>query len=217
MQRPQELTILMPHARCQDRIPRQPLVTKQYTAAAHSEIWVLVRRTLKSLRPSLPSFLSSASHSHQAVPFKVPLPIMSSESLGSRHTHVTGRDVDLMHGSEGEEVVDNTYDVNVTPRASFACVLHPSELGNAYFFCANRYVLVNGAPASTADIVKGPEAIARGWPSLIVDAGFSQVDAVLPIPGNPSEMYFFCGRRYTCLSSVQNGRCSSFYVRSHLF
>jgi len=131
---------------------------------------------------------------------------------------VTKEDVDLMHRSDGEEVVDSTYDIDVIPRASFACVLHPSEPGRAYFFCANRYVLIDVAPASasTADvsnIVEERATIARGWPSLIVDAGFSSVDAVLPVPGSPSEMYFFCGRRYTRLSSVQNGSPSQYVAK----
>ena len=119
-----------------------------------------------------------------------------------------------MHGSDGEEVVDNTYDIDVIHRANFACVLHPSEPGRAYFFSANRYVLIDVAPASAStadvsDIVEKPETIVRGWPSLVVDAGFPSVDAVLPVPGNPSEMYFFCGSRYTRLSSLPNGMCFS--------
>ncbi|KZT00675.1 uncharacterized protein LAESUDRAFT_816417 [Laetiporus sulphureus 93-53] len=112
---------------------------------------------------------------------------------GFRHEAV--EDTDLMHG-DGEEVEDDIFDVDPVPRVSVASILQPSDPKHAYFFCANRYVLINVAPASTFDsIISGPRAIVEGWPYLI-NSGFGSVDSVLAIPGKPGQMYFFCGKRY---------------------
>lgn len=78
-------------------------------------------------------------------------------------------------------------------RASFPV---PGQANQAYFFHGTKYAKVKYT-ASTSDdeVIYGPTEIAKEWKTL-VQAGFSTVDAVLPVPGHADEVYFFSGTRY---------------------
>ncbi|KAI0642513.1 hypothetical protein C8Q79DRAFT_982320 [Trametes meyenii] len=107
-------------------------------------------------------------------------------------------DVDLMHG-EGDGLEDEYLEDNGPQRVSFACVAHPSNKGRAYFFCLNRYALVDIASGPPFDAtVEGPDVIVKGWPSL-VEAGFATVDAILPVPGSDEKLFVFSGEQSACV------------------
>lgn len=108
---------------------------------------------------------------------------------------------DTMH-TDGDVVPDTTLDT--TPYASRACFLDPSRNGRAYFFYANKYVVIDVNPSTTDDtIALGPKLLVDNWPSLM-KAGFGEVDAVLPNPSNSDQMYFFSMEQYV-LVNVQLG------------
>jgi len=105
-----------------------------------------------------------------------------------------------MHG-DGDGVEDPLYDTTPVPHNSVASVLHPTHSGQAYFFCGNRYAIINVSPGSTGDtIALGPKTLVDNWPALS-KAGFTGgVDAVLPNPKNKQEMYFFCVDNYAFIN-----------------
>ncbi|KAH6651351.1 hypothetical protein F5144DRAFT_559193 [Chaetomium tenue] len=72
----------------------------------------------------------------------------------------------------------------------------PGQSNQAYFFHGTKYAKVKYT-ASTSDdeIIYGPTEFAKEWKTL-AQAGFSTVDAVLPVPGQASEVYVFSGTRY---------------------
>lgn len=109
---------------------------------------------------------------------------------------------DLMFpGANGGGVQDPLYNITPVPLSAVACVRDPTNSNRAYFFCANRYSVININPGTTYDTIAwGPKSIADSWPSLW-QAGFSGgVDAVLPNPRNNKEMYFFCKTRYALIN-----------------
>ncbi len=104
---------------------------------------------------------------------------------------------DMMH-EDGVVDEDETLNVTPTPRLSVACVLHPTIAARAYFFCGNRYVVIDVNSGSATDtIVSGPKSIVANWPFL-VKAGFGTVDAILTDSGSAFKqvMYFFCLEKY---------------------
>ncbi|KAH6633877.1 Hemopexin-like domain-containing protein [Chaetomium sp. MPI-SDFR-AT-0129] len=77
-----------------------------------------------------------------------------------------------------------------------AAVPVPGFPRQVYFFSGTRYVRVEyKAGTSEEKIVYGPYPITEQWPSL-VKAGFDTVDAILPVPGEPNQAYFFSGNQY---------------------
>jgi len=106
-------------------------------------------------------------------------------------------DNELMRG-DGEVVADPEYDVTPVLRNSVAGVLHPSDSSWAYVFCGHEYVTTE---VMGNTIVRGPKFIVDDWPSLskIMFAGW--IDAVLPIPNNTKQMYFFSGEDYALINA----------------
>ncbi|THH32273.1 hypothetical protein EUX98_g1923 [Antrodiella citrinella] len=88
--------------------------------------------------------------------------------------------VDLMHG-EGQEVEVDEFDNLGPQRACFACVTNLSNTSQAYFFCLNRYVLVDLAFGMT---IQGPALL----PPFLAD--------MLHDPDHAS------AHRFTLLSSI---------------
>ncbi|KAI0006462.1 hypothetical protein F4779DRAFT_21585 [Xylariaceae sp. FL0662B] len=77
-----------------------------------------------------------------------------------------------------KNIVDNWPSLVEAQFGSIDAVL-PVSGGEMYFFCMDRYVVVDIKPGTTNDtILFGPEKIATGWPSLY-QAGFNYIDAVL--------------------------------------
>jgi hypothetical protein len=93
-----------------------------------------------------------------------------------------------------------------------AVLPNPKQSKEAYFFCKDRYVLINIRPGSTGDyIVNGPKSIGDNWPSLR-QAGFADgVDAALPNPRKSEEAYFFCGDKYA-LINIKPGSTGDYIV-----
>jgi len=83
-----------------------------------------------------------------------------------------------------------------------AVLPNPKNTNEAYFFCKDRYALINISPGSTGDyIVNGPKSIGDNWPSLR-QAGFADgLDAALPNPRKAGEAYFFCGDNYALINT----------------
>ncbi|KAK4188306.1 Hemopexin-like domain-containing protein [Podospora australis] len=73
----------------------------------------------------------------------------------------------------------------------------PGQKDEAYFFSGNSYVKVKLAPGKPQDqeITFGPAKIADEWKTL-AQAGFSTIDAAIPVPGKEGEAYFFSGSQY---------------------
>lgn len=89
--------------------------------------------------------------------------------------------------SAGFEVVD----------AAFA-IRDPGHEGEHYFFSGTQYVRIKFTPGTPdEELLNGPTDIVSGWASLD-EAGFSKVDAVLPITadGVEGEAYVFSGDSY---------------------
>lgn len=75
----------------------------------------------------------------------------------------------------------------------------------SYFFKGDKYVKINWTPGKTDDtIAYGPTEFVKEWASL-KEAGFSQIDAILPIPGHDYRAYFFCGDKYARIEYVPGG------------
>lgn len=102
----------------------------------------------------------------------------------------------------GDAEPDDNLEGTPAPRASRACMLHPSDGGRAYFFYSNRYIVIDVNPGTTGDTIAwGPQALVGNWPSLL-SAGFGNIDAVLPSPNNSQEMYFFCLEEYALIDTM---------------
>lgn len=72
----------------------------------------------------------------------------------------------------------------------------PNGNGETYFFSDDKYALIKVIPETNNDfIINGPHKTLDMWPSLR-EAGFSKLDAVLPIFNESDEAYFFSGTRY---------------------
>jgi hypothetical protein len=83
-----------------------------------------------------------------------------------------------------------------------ACFPVPGRSGEAYFFHGAKYAKIKFVPSSPDEqVVYGPAEIGREWKTL-AKAGFSTVDAALPVPGHESEVYFFSGTRYVRIKFV---------------
>ncbi|KAK3299778.1 Hemopexin-like domain-containing protein [Chaetomium fimeti] len=83
-----------------------------------------------------------------------------------------------------------------------ACFPVPGEPNQAYFFHGATYAKIKFTPSTNDDeVIFGPTDIAKEWKTL-VQAGFSTVDAALPVPGKPDEVYFFSGTRYVRIKFV---------------
>ncbi|CAE6417055.1 unnamed protein product [Rhizoctonia solani] len=75
----------------------------------------------------------------------------------------------------------------------------------SYFFKGDKYVKINWTPGNTDDTIQyGPTEFAKEWPSL-KEAGFNQIDAILPIPGHDHRAYFFCGGNYARIEFTPGG------------
>ncbi|KAK3312374.1 Hemopexin-like domain-containing protein [Apodospora peruviana] len=76
------------------------------------------------------------------------------------------------------------------------CFPVPYNPGQAYFFHGAKYARVKFTPSSsTEEITYGPASISQNWKTL-TEAGFDSVDAALPVPGHPNQVYFFSGSKY---------------------
>ena len=110
-------------------------------------------------------------------------------------------DNELMHG-DGEEVKDPEYDVTPAPLNSVAGVLHPSDSSRAFVFCGDEYVTIKVIPGTTGDTtVRGSKFTVDDWPSLMKIAFAGWIDAVLPIPNDTKQMYFFSGEDYALINA----------------
>ncbi|KAL2139576.1 hypothetical protein VTI28DRAFT_4948 [Corynascus sepedonium] len=77
---------------------------------------------------------------------------------------------------------------------SRAAVPVPTNVNEAYFFHGAKYSRAVYAPGLREQIITSPTAI-TAWKSL-AEHGFDSVDAALPVPGYPGEIYFFRGTKY---------------------
>ncbi|KAG8740726.1 hypothetical protein FRC12_015899 [Ceratobasidium sp. 428] len=67
---------------------------------------------------------------------------------------------------------------------------------------SDKYVKIHWAPGTTDEgISYGPTEFVKEWASL-KEAGFSQIDAILPIPGHDYRAYFFSGSKYARIEYV---------------
>lgn len=77
-----------------------------------------------------------------------------------------------------------------------AAVAAPGRPNEAYIFSGSKYIRIHIDPYSLSDsIVVGPHEIADKWPSLVTSE-FTTIDAALPVPGRPDQIYFFRGAKY---------------------
>ncbi|CAE6347107.1 unnamed protein product [Rhizoctonia solani] len=72
----------------------------------------------------------------------------------------------------------------------------------SYWFKGDKYVRYKWTPGTGTDsIVYGPTEFVKEWPSL-KEAGFNQIDAIMPIPGHDHRAYFFSGDKYARIEYV---------------
>ncbi|CAE6424551.1 unnamed protein product [Rhizoctonia solani] len=72
----------------------------------------------------------------------------------------------------------------------------------SYWFKGDKYVKYKWTPGTTDDSISyGPTEFAKEWESL-KEAGFSQIDGILPIPGQDRRAYFFSGDKYARIEYV---------------
>ncbi|KAG8734025.1 hypothetical protein FRC10_011999 [Ceratobasidium sp. 414] len=64
-----------------------------------------------------------------------------------------------------------------------------------HFFSGEMYVRIDCTPGQCDSVVHGPAEFVHDWKSLR-DAGFSQVDAILPIPDQVNEAFVFSGTKF---------------------
>ncbi|KAG8793990.1 hypothetical protein FRC12_000954 [Ceratobasidium sp. 428] len=64
-----------------------------------------------------------------------------------------------------------------------------------YFFYGEIYVRLSWTPGHHDLITYGPTEFSNDWKSLR-DAGFSQIDAILPIPDQVCEAFVFSGTKF---------------------
>jgi hypothetical protein len=82
------------------------------------------------------------------------------------------------------------------------CFPVPGVSGEAYFFHGAKYAKIRFVPSSPDEqIVFGPASVPQKWKTL-AQAGFTSVDAALPVPGHEGEVYFFSGTRYVRIKFV---------------
>ena len=106
---------------------------------------------------------------------------------------------ELMRG-DGEEGYDSDCTTAPVPFNSVAGVLHPSDSSRAYVFCGDKYVTIKMIPGTMGDTTaRFSRVIVFDWPSLSMFAGW--IDAVLPIPNNTKQMYFFAGDSYALINA----------------
>ncbi|KAJ7682093.1 hypothetical protein DFH06DRAFT_1160205 [Mycena polygramma] len=136
------------------------------------------------------------------------------DELRRRRSADTENDDIMFPWSDGVGVADPLFDTTPVPLSSVASVWDPTNSNRAYFFCGNRYTVINVNPGTTGDTIAwGPKDLVDNWPSLW-KAGFSGgVDAVLPkvedirdddVDGHyeilSNEMYFFSGGNYALIN-----------------
>ncbi|KAG8703614.1 hypothetical protein FRC08_002735, partial [Ceratobasidium sp. 394] len=74
--------------------------------------------------------------------------------------------------------------------------LNIANTNETYFFKGDKYVKIHWKPGTTnEDISHGPTEFANEWKAL-KQAGFSQIDAILPVPTHDHRAYFFSGTKY---------------------
>ncbi|CAE6413906.1 unnamed protein product [Rhizoctonia solani] len=72
----------------------------------------------------------------------------------------------------------------------------------SYWFKGDKYVRYKWTPGTTTDSISyGPTEFVKEWASL-KEAGFPQIDAILPVPGQDRRAYFFCGDKYARIEYV---------------
>ncbi|EUC55865.1 hemopexin domain protein, partial [Rhizoctonia solani AG-3 Rhs1AP] len=77
-----------------------------------------------------------------------------------------------------------------------------SGTNQSYFFKGNKYVKIKWTPGtSDEEISYGPTEFVNEWASL-KETGFTQIDAILPIPGHDHRAYFFSGSKYARIEYV---------------
>ncbi|KAL2129735.1 hypothetical protein VTI74DRAFT_7398 [Chaetomium olivicolor] len=82
------------------------------------------------------------------------------------------------------------------------CFPVPGRSGEAYFFHGAKYAKIRFVPSSPDEqIIYGPAEVAHEWKTL-AQAGFTTIDAALPVPGHEGEVYFFSGTRYVRIKFV---------------
>ncbi|KAG8722524.1 hypothetical protein FRC08_001038 [Ceratobasidium sp. 394] len=64
-----------------------------------------------------------------------------------------------------------------------------------YFFSGEMYARIDCTPDQRDSVVYGPAEFLHDWKSLR-DAGFSQIDAILPIPDQINEAFVFSGTKF---------------------
>ncbi|KAH7333831.1 Hemopexin-like domain-containing protein [Rhizoctonia solani] len=75
----------------------------------------------------------------------------------------------------------------------------------SYFFKGDKYVKIKWTPGTTdEEISYGPTEFVKEWASL-KETGFTQIDAILPIPGHDHRAYFFSGDKYARIEYVPGG------------
>lgn len=94
---------------------------------------------------------------------------------------------------------------------TMACFQIEGKQGEAYWFKDKQYVRIGGINPGTTDdhIITGPKSITDFWPSL-KQAGFHDVDSVLPMPGN--EAYFFCKDQYVRVGKIIPGTTDDYVI-----
>ncbi|OSX61746.1 hypothetical protein POSPLADRAFT_1057515 [Postia placenta MAD-698-R-SB12] len=74
--------------------------------------------------------------------------------------------------------------------------INPRSSGDqVYIFKDDRYILIQVDPSLTDTLLSGPHCIADDWVSL-EQVGFSCIDAALPNPSAPNQVFFFFQDRY---------------------
>ncbi|MFE0684739.1 MULTISPECIES: hypothetical protein [unclassified Streptomyces] len=76
-----------------------------------------------------------------------------------------------------------------------AAVPVPDQQAQYWILSGDQYVrihIADGEPHQDT-VVSGPGSIAKDWPSL---AGFDHVDAVVPVPDQPSQYWILSGDQY---------------------
>ena len=127
-------------------------------------------------------------------------PLVLSPCFGETPQGLTVQDDDDFPHGDGEEAPD-AYDSIPLLLTSVAGVLQPSDPSQAYIFCGNRYVTIKVIPGTMGDTTtRGSNVIVNDWLSLLRTMFAGKIDAVLPIPNNREQMYFFAGENYALIN-----------------
>ncbi|KAL2833960.1 Hemopexin-like domain-containing protein [Aspergillus pseudoustus] len=74
----------------------------------------------------------------------------------------------------------------------------------AYYFFGGHVARIKVVPSTQSDtVVDGPSLITAKWKSL-AQAGFDTIDAAIPVPQKPGEVYFFRGVNYVRVNVDQD-------------